>query len=245
MPIKNVQQLGWTEAVNSWTGSVSYLLRTAEFAGKVMAAEDAAIQQILSSSFTQLEANISHGDEATPARRKSRSKAPSGALQRIAICGNPERSGDLKPAALEAVTACARVLSRYSVRLVHGPRGAGIMVANQCHNEFQSRSVSSELVFVDRERIVKNADLVIVIGGGFMTGVEVDIAAALRLSIAAIPGTGGVADQLAERIRAGHDSVPVEISMLANIDGIDQVGPWLTGVMKNGFRRPDQEGLQS
>ncbi|WP_203704106.1 hypothetical protein [Asanoa iriomotensis] len=188
-----------------------------------------AIEQIL------LARDSAPSPTAGPAAENPGDPSKIAALQRIAIGGNPERSGAREPAARAAVTACARVISRYRVILVHGPRGSGIMVANECNNQFQSRSVSSELVFVDRERLVSGTDLFIVIGGGFMTSVEVDIAVSLGVPVAPVPGTGGVADEMAKRIKTGVLKQPPEIVTLSRMSKTDDVARWLGGVMERGW----------
>ena len=90
-----------------------------------------------------------------------RSQAWTQAIGTITICGNPARSGDLRPNAENAILKTARALAAFRLTLVHGPRGAGIQVANHCHNSWQAKHIRSRLVFNDRSKLMTNTDLVL------------------------------------------------------------------------------------
>jgi hypothetical protein len=239
-----VANYGWTKARQNWLQAVEYVLSTAQAAGNATEAERLAIQQILVA--------IPHGqliavfDAPTPRPVQMQTRpAMSGKLSRIAICGNPEVDPATNDKAMQVIHQVARAISRYRCTIVHGPRGSGIVVANVCHNEYQSSEVTSELVFVDRARIVGDVQLVIVIGGARMTAVEADIAEQKNRPIAPMPGTGGTADRLVARMktdRAGRPLLP-SIHILIHMQDPEDMGDWLADAMLNGLEGPTQNQL--
>lgn len=233
-----VSNLGWKTAVEHWLKAVEFMLQSRAAAGDVDRAEALAVEQISKTVGSNQSLNIPNlsSPDKSLAATEARHSAIQGAINRIAICGNHVGSENEKRV-LEAIYETARVLARYECTIVHGPRGAGITVANLCHNQFQAQMIQSELVFVDRSRIVGDVQLVIVMGGGPMTGVEIDIAIQHERIIAPIPGTTGEADKLVTRIRTGKAGYYIHprILQLALIDDIDEQGMWLAETMKAGF----------
>lgn len=114
----------------------------------------------------------------------------------LAISGNPksQRSEDV-------VFEIARLLSITPFHVMHGPRGAGIMTVNIVHNKFQRRDLTSEVKYVERERILAPAEFVVVIEGGPMTDVEASLAIDMQKKVLPIPGTGGAAEKCYQRMR--------------------------------------------
>lgn len=114
----------------------------------------------------------------------------------IAICGNPK-----SPRSDEMVFEIARLLAAKPMHVVHGPRGAGITAVNMVHNKFQRRDITSEVMYVERERIIAPAEFVVVIDGGPMTSVEADLGIQMKKKVLPIPGTGGAAEKCYQRMR--------------------------------------------
>lgn len=233
-----VNNYNWKKAVEVWIKAVEYTLASRAAAGNVDRAEALAVDQINTAITQGQPLDLpEYGGQTNPNTDKDENRrALQGVISRIAICGNPYGS-EHEQTALDLIYEVARVVARFQCIIVHGPRGAGIMVANLCHNQFQAQMIESDLVFVDRARIVGDAQMVLVIAGGPMTGVEIDIAIQHERIIAPFPGTGGQADRLAAKIRSGKAGYYVHprILQLVNIDDMDEQGRWLSGSLKEGF----------
>ena len=134
--------------------------------------------------------------EAAPKAAIVETTAPATQRRVIAICGNPK-----SPRSDEVIFEVARLLAAKPMHVVHGPRGAGIMAVNMVHNKFQRRDLTSDVKYVERERIIAPAEFVVVIDGGPMTSVEADLGIQMKKKVLPIPGTGGAAEKCYQRMR--------------------------------------------
>lgn len=219
-----ISSLGsFDQAEEAWGSAVKDFLRTARCAGNRAQAEGLALEE-LSVAFNINPTDPSGiGDVTRPQK-----------IHTVAICGNHERSGAQKEAALNAIQIVARSLSAFTLEIFHGPRGAGITVVNRCHNVWQAANIRSQLVFVDREKLMQSAEMVIIIGGGTMTQVEADIAKRKHLPIAAIPGTGGVAEIVSADIRHGRIRQVAATRELSRFHDYDELGDWVERAITEG-----------
>lgn len=75
----------------------------------------------------------------------------------------------------------------------HGPVGVGIEVMTYIGDHYRPPDLQATVAHFGRSNVVKNADLVLVVGGGQGTRIEVDLAIAMGKQIIPFPASGGAA----------------------------------------------------
>jgi hypothetical protein len=119
---------------------------------------------------------------------------------RVAICGS--RSSGVDNAAIDdAVVAVSRLLMNRHCEVDHGPMGIGIEIMTYIADHYRPPTLQAAVGLFGRSNVVRNADLVLVIGGGHGTTDEVDLAASMGKKIIPFPASGGAARHAFERMR--------------------------------------------
>ncbi|WP_106249294.1 AfsR/SARP family transcriptional regulator [Allonocardiopsis opalescens] len=142
-------------------------------------------------------------DSVLPAGAAVRSDVPR--MVTLAICGSRVTGSD--DAMLDS---CARALGGHlagrAVHLVHGPVGIALEIVahmGEAATRAQRRGGLGTLGHAD---VVRDADYVVVLGGGVGTQQEVDTALALGKRVIPVPASGGVA-------RAVHRRMGVDVGL--------------------------------
>lgn len=120
----------------------------------------------------------------------------------VAICGSraPGTDGCLIDA---AVRHLARLVLTRGWQVRHGPVGVGIEVMIYIGDHYRPPGVSGVVGLFGRRNVVRDADVVVVVGGGAGTQDEVDLAVSLNRKVVALPASGGAARHVHEQ--AGQD----------------------------------------
>jgi hypothetical protein len=120
---------------------------------------------------------------------------------RIALCGS--RSAGIDNGAVdEAVVAVSRLLMNRSCEVDHGPVGVGIEIVTYIADHYRPPNLQAAVGLFGRPNVVRNADFVLVIGGGKGTLDEIDLAAAMGKKIVPFVASGGAARLAYERMQA-------------------------------------------
>ncbi len=110
----------------------------------------------------------------------------------VAIIGS--RSGVTDHEAIdEALTALAALLVRRRLRVTHGPVGVGIEVLTHVADHYRPADLGAVTGVFGRPNVVKEAEFVLVVGGGTGTEEEATIATAMGKKIIPMPASGGAA----------------------------------------------------
>jgi SLOG cluster4 family len=83
----------------------------------------------------------------------------------------------------------------------HGPVGVGIEVMTYVADHYAPPDFARAIGLFGHRNVVQNAEVIIVIGGGSGTQVELDLALAMRKRIIALPSSGGTARRFFNRAR--------------------------------------------
>ncbi|MFG1885978.1 hypothetical protein [Micromonospora sp. NPDC049102] len=128
--------------------------------------------------------------------RPTRSEQP----LRISICGS--RSPDADDKAIEdCIIAVSRWLMNRHFDVDHGPRGVGIEIMTYIANHYRPPSLGAAVGVFGHPNVVRNADYVLVFGGGQGTLDEIDLAISMEKKIIPYGATGGAARSALDRMR--------------------------------------------
>ena len=114
------------------------------------------------------------------------------ALARVAICGS--RSAGTSAAHIDAaVPALAGLLMRRSYAVSHGPVGVGAEVLTYVADHHHPQGLSAVRGIIGHPNVVRDADYVLVVGGGLGTQSEIDTAVREGKRVLPMPLSGGTA----------------------------------------------------
>jgi hypothetical protein len=120
---------------------------------------------------------------------------------RIALCGS--RAAGVDNSVVDAaVAAVSRLLINNSCEVDHGPMGVGIEIVTYIADHYRPPTLRAAIGLFGRSNVVRNADLVLVIGGGKGTADEVDLAASMNKKILPFTASGGAAALAYQRMQA-------------------------------------------
>jgi transcriptional regulator with XRE-family HTH domain len=92
-----------------------------------------------------------------------------------------------------AVRSLGQLLVRHRCRVVHGPVGIGIEVMTHIADHYRPPGLGAATGVFGRPNVVRDADFVLVIGGGIGTQAEFDLAASMGKKVIPMPKSGGTA----------------------------------------------------
>lgn len=125
---------------------------------------------------------------------------PGSSKLRVAICGS--RAAGTDGALIDATVAeLAQLVVAQNLQVSHGPVGVGIEVMTYVADQFRPPGFSMTAALFDHENVVRGADLLLVVGGGFGTAAEVTLARQVGKTIVPFPRTGGTASSCFELMR--------------------------------------------
>lgn len=120
---------------------------------------------------------------------------------RIALCGS--RAAGVDNLMIDdAVAAVSRLLITNSCEVDHGPMGVGIEIVTYIADHYRPPNLRAAVGLFGRSNVVRNADLVLVIGGGKGTADEVDLAVSMSKKILPFAASGGAAALAYQRMQA-------------------------------------------
>ncbi|MEV8635528.1 hypothetical protein AB0395_28095 [Streptosporangium sp. NPDC051023] len=116
----------------------------------------------------------------------------------IAICGS--RTHDTDSTVIDAaVCALARCVMSGQYQVSHGPVGVGMEVMTYLADHYAPPHISQAVGLFGHRNVVRDVDVVIVVGGGPGTQIEIDLALAMSKKVVALPTSGGTARRFYER----------------------------------------------
>lgn len=120
---------------------------------------------------------------------------------RVAICGS--RSVGSNDAVIDnAVHSISRLLMNHPCQVAHGPMGIGIEIMTYIADHYRPPKLLAAVGIFGRPNILRNADFVIIVGGGYGTLDEVDLAISMSKQLIPFAGSGGAARHAFERMSA-------------------------------------------
>jgi len=134
--------------------------------------------------------------------RGTSSSAEGAALPvRIAICGSraPGTHDEIINAAIQAL---ARFVMAGGYVVSHGPVGIGIEVMTFVADHYAPADFARAIGLFGHRNVVQNAEVIVVIGGGPGTQIEIDLALSMNKRVVALPSSGGTACSFFERARS-------------------------------------------
>lgn len=111
---------------------------------------------------------------------------------RIAICGSRSSDTEFK-VFTEAVRALGGLLMRRSYQVIHGPVGVGIEVMTYIADRYRPPGLTRITGRFGHASVVRDAEFVVVIGGGEGTLDETDLAFSLDKRVIPLAASGGTA----------------------------------------------------
>ncbi|MEV6523434.1 hypothetical protein AB0M43_15905 [Longispora sp. NPDC051575] len=130
----------------------------------------------------------------------------------IAICGS--RAANTDESLIDAsVRALSVLLMRRRCVVNHGPVGVGIEVMTYLADHFRPPSLTGVTGIFGRPNVIRNADLILVVGGAQGTLDEANLALASGKVVVPFPASGGTASQVYQAQRrdpALHDWASAE-----------------------------------
>jgi SLOG cluster4 family len=118
---------------------------------------------------------------------------------RIAICGS--RSPECDNEAIDdVIRSLSRLLMNHQYRIDHGPMGIGIEIMTYIADHYRPPTLKNVIGVFGRANVVRNADFVIVVGGGSGTLDEVELAISMGKKIVPFVASGGAARNTFDRI---------------------------------------------
>jgi transcriptional regulator with XRE-family HTH domain len=120
---------------------------------------------------------------------------------RIALCGS--RSTGVNNALVDdAVAAVSRLLMNHRCTVDHGPVGIGIEIMTYIADHYRPPALQAAVGLFGRPNVVRNADFLLIIGGGRGTLDEVDVATSMGKKMLPFAASGGTARDLMDRMQA-------------------------------------------
>ncbi|HWD09182.1 MAG TPA: hypothetical protein VHA57_08815 [Actinomycetota bacterium] len=101
----------------------------------------------------------------------------------------------------EAVRSLGQLLVQRRCRVTHGPVGVGVEVITHIADHYRPPALGAVTGVFGRPNVVRDADLVLILGGGEGTLAEFELAASMGKTIAPWPATGGTARKAYEAMR--------------------------------------------
>lgn len=118
---------------------------------------------------------------------------------RVAICGS--RSPECDSMAIDdAICSLSRLLMNRRCEVDHGPMGIGIEIMTYIADHYRPPTLQAAVGVFGRPNVVRNADFVIIVGGGPGTLDEVDLAISMGKRIVPFVASGGAARHAFERL---------------------------------------------
>lgn len=126
---------------------------------------------------------------------------PGPVAARIAICGSPRGLKDAEAEQVAAVVpALAELLMRCRYAVSIGPVGVGAEVLTYIADKFSPDDLDAVRGIIGHPNVVRDADYVLVVGGGAGTQSEADTALAAGKRVLPMPASGGAAAQVYMRL---------------------------------------------
>lgn len=120
---------------------------------------------------------------------------------RLAICGSRAPGVDDAPVD-RAIYAVSRLLMNRGCQVIHGPVGVGMEVMTYIADHYRPPTLHSAVGVFGRANVVRDADVVLIIGGGHGTLDEFDLAVSMDKPVIPLPRTGGAARHAFTRMGA-------------------------------------------
>jgi hypothetical protein len=126
---------------------------------------------------------------------------PGRAEARVAICGSPRGLRETEAEQVSAVIpALAGLLMRRRYAVSHGPVGVGAEVLTYIADRHHPDGLDTVRGILGHQNVVRDADYVLVVGGGSGTQSEADTALASGKRVLPMPSSGGAAAQVYMRL---------------------------------------------
>jgi len=118
---------------------------------------------------------------------------------RLALCGS--RGVGVDDAAVDtAISVVSRLLMNRQCEVDHGPIGVGMEIMTYIADHYRPPALLAAVGVFGRANVVRNADFVLIIGGGHGTLDEVDLAISMGKRLIPFPHTGGAARHAYDRM---------------------------------------------
>jgi hypothetical protein len=118
---------------------------------------------------------------------------------RLAICGS--RCVGVDNAAVDtAISVVSRLLMNKRCEVDHGPIGVGMEIMTYIADHYRPPSLLAAVGVFGRANVVRNADFVLILGGGHGTLDEVDLAISMGKRLIPFPRTEGAARHAYDRM---------------------------------------------
>lgn len=127
--------------------------------------------------------------------------------QRITISGS-RAEGTNSRLIDDAVRAVGQLLVHYRCRVTHGPVGVGIEVMTHIADHYRPPRLGEVTGVFGRANVIRDADFVLIVGGGEGTQAEFDLASSMDKKIVPWPASGGTAKRVFDAMRRQPDLRP-------------------------------------
>lgn len=115
---------------------------------------------------------------------------PSGPRLSVSLCGS--RNGETDRQLIdELIPGLARLVLVQQWAVTHGPVGLGIEVMTYLADRYQPPATRAAIGTLGHRNVVADADVVLAVGGGNGTAIELDLAVALGKRVIPMPRAGG------------------------------------------------------
>lgn len=101
----------------------------------------------------------------------------------------------------DVIRSLGQLLVRHRCRVTHGPVGVGIEVMTHIADHYQPPGLGAVSGVLGRSNVVRDADFVLIVGGGEGTQAEFDLACSMRKKVLPWPASGGTAKHSYEVMR--------------------------------------------
>jgi hypothetical protein len=121
----------------------------------------------------------------------------------VAICGS--RAPDTDASVIDAAVRClARLVMSRNYKVSHGPVGVGIEVMTYIADQYRPPDIALAIGLFGHRNVIRDAEFVIVLGGGAGTQAEIDLALSMGKPIIALPASGGTARRFYHQAARDH-----------------------------------------
>ncbi|GAA1791358.1 hypothetical protein [Actinomadura chokoriensis] len=135
--------------------------------------------------------------------RDTDDEAAASAPTHVAICGS--RAPDTDASVIDAAVRClARLVMSRHYKVSHGPVGVGIEVMTYIADQYRPPDIALAIGLFGHRNVIRDAEFVIVLGGGAGTQAEIDLALSMGKPIIALPASGGTARRFYHQAARDH-----------------------------------------
>jgi hypothetical protein len=120
-------------------------------------------------------------------------------LLRLALCGSRGTGVD-NDAVDVAISVVSRLLMNEQCEVHHGPIGVGIEIMTYIADHYRPPALLAAVGVFGRANVVRNADFVLIVGGGHGTLDEIDLAISMGKRLIPFPRTEGAARHAYDRM---------------------------------------------